>query len=76
MKFYRIKDRTDFSLAGVCAGIAYFLRIKTWIVRIIFILLVFFTYGPAVLAVYSLLAIFTSKYKHMPHDYERICKIN
>lgn len=76
MKLYRIKDKTDFSLGGVCAGIAYYFRIKTWIVRVAFIMLVFLTYGPAILAIYSILAAFVPKYNHIPSDYDKICKIN
>lgn len=76
MKFYRIKDKTDLCLGGVCAGIAYYFGIKTWIVRVAFITLVFLTYGPVVLAIYSLLASFLPKYKYIPPDYERVCQIH
>lgn len=68
-KLYRYPDVGW--LGGVCAGIAYRLKIQTWIVRLVTLLAILFLEVP--LIVYILLWIFMPK-KDMPKDYDKICK--
>ena len=72
-KFCRI---TDYGyLGGVCAGLAYALRIPTWLVRILWLILIF-GYKAYVLGIliYLLLWLGLPKWHKTPSDYERICE--
>jgi len=57
-------------IGGVCAGIAYRLKIQTWIVRLMWTLLFFF-YGFG-LGLYILLWIFMPD-AETPEDYKEVC---
>ncbi len=57
---------------GVAAGLAYMLGIKTWIVRVIWTLLVLFS-GIGIIP-YLILAIFIPKWDKDPVDYSQICE--
>lgn len=57
----------DAWLGGVCAGVAYFFGIPTWIVRMVWFLVAFF-YGTGIF-VYLLLWIFLPVWKETPPDY-------
>lgn len=50
------KSRYDKMLAGVCGGIAQFLGWNSTLVRILYVLFVFFSFGTAIL-VYFVLAL-------------------
>lgn len=45
-----LRSRSDRMLAGVCAGIADYLRIDPVVVRVGFVVLAFITWGVAILA--------------------------
>jgi len=55
---------------GVCAGIAYRLKVQVWIVRLITFLAIFLLELP--LLIYILCWIFMPK-KRTPKDYNKIC---
>jgi len=65
-KLRRIKGRHR--LGGVCAGVGYWLGMPTWIVRLVWTLMVL-AYGFGFLA-YILLWIFMPVWDHIPEDYE------
>lgn len=66
------KIDADSSITGVCAGIAYWLKIPVWLVRVLLIIAVFnFNY---VLFGYFLLAIFLPEYEMVPDDFEQECE--
>lgn len=56
-------------LGGVCAGIAYYFEMPTWLVR-----LLFFTIGGPLSTLYIGLWIFVPRYEIDPEDYEKICE--
>lgn len=68
-KVYRFKKVGWFG--GVCAGIAYRLKIQTWIIRLL-LTLAFFFYGFG-LGLYLLCWIFMPK-AETPEDYKEVCE--
>lgn len=68
-KIYRYPEVGWFG--GVCAGIAYKLKIQTWIVRLVTFLAILFLEVP--LLVYIIFWIFMPS-KELPKDYDKICK--
>jgi phage shock protein PspC (stress-responsive transcriptional regulator) len=63
----------DECISGVCAGLAYALGVKTYLVRIATVLSVFLA-GPVIILLYILLAMFVPEWDADPSDYEQICK--
>jgi phage shock protein PspC (stress-responsive transcriptional regulator) len=63
--FRRLTDREW--IGGVCAGLAYWLGIPTWIVRMLWFAAAWF-YGVG-LGAYILLWIFVPEWDHTPEDY-------
>lgn len=57
-------------IAGVCSGVAYYLGIQTWIVRMILFILIF-AYGVGIVP-YILLWIFMPTWKYTPDDYYKL----
>ena len=71
MKKYKIMCQHA-KFGGVCSGLAYYLDIQTWIVRVIMVCLMF---GAGIgLLPYLLVALFAPKYEIDPEDYESICE--
>ncbi len=66
-KLRRVKGRRW--IGGVCAGIGYWLRMPTWIVRLIWTVLLF-AYGLGGL-LYLLLWIFMPAWDRVPEDYNQ-----
>jgi phage shock protein C len=64
----RIND--DEEVGGVCAGIAYWLGIPTWIVRVIWAISIIY-YGVGA-GLYIILWIFVPRWEEDPSDYEEI----
>lgn len=58
------------TIAGVCAGVAYWLGFPTWVVRLAWSLAVI-CYGVGLL-LYILLWIFMPKWEEAPLDYDKI----
>ncbi|NCN52999.1 PspC domain-containing protein [Candidatus Wolfebacteria bacterium] len=57
---------------GVCSGIAYWLEIPTWVVKLVWIiLLVIF---PPIIFLYVALAYILPKYDEIPEDYKKVCE--
>jgi len=56
-------------LGGVCAGVGFWLGVPTWLVRLVWSLLVF-AYGFGIL-LYLLLWIFMPVWDRVPEDYEQ-----
>lgn len=72
-KFKRVVEHSAFG--GVCAGIAYFIGIQTWIIRLIFFLLAIYGDGLGVMVIiYILLWIFAPAWETTPDDYGEICQ--
>jgi phage shock protein PspC (stress-responsive transcriptional regulator) len=65
-KLRRIKGKHW--LGGVCAGVGYWLRVPTWLVRLIWTVLLL-CYGLGGI-VYILLWVFMPAWEHVPADYE------
>lgn len=57
-------------IGGVCAGLAYWLGIPTWLVRLCWVGVSFFS-GVGII-IYILLWIFTPEWDATPDDYEEI----
>ena len=57
-------------IGGVCAGLAYWLGIPTWLMRLAWAV-AFFIYGVGLVA-YVLLCIFMPVWEETPKDYEEI----
>ena len=55
-------------IGGVCAGVGYWLGVATWLVRLVWTVLVL-AYGFGLL-LYVLLWIFMPVWDHLPDDYE------
>lgn len=70
-KFYLMKDNAK--LLGVASGLAYYLNLKTWIVRVLFVVLAFCSLGLTVLA-YLLVGMFAPKNIADPLDYKQVCE--
>lgn len=69
-KFKRVRQHAW--LAGVCGGLAYWLDMPTWLVRLgVFCLVVFAGIG---IIPYFLLAIFAPSWGQDPLDYEQVCE--
>ncbi|HEY4486148.1 MAG TPA: PspC domain-containing protein [Candidatus Paceibacterota bacterium] len=64
-------NRVSLRSGGVCAGIAYWLGIRTWIVRLAVFLFVLFGSGIGIF-IYLTLWIFLPKWEKTPEDYEEI----
>lgn len=58
------------AIAGVCAGVAYWLGLPTWVVRLVWSAAAIF-YGFGAL-LYLLLWIFMPKWEEVPLDYDRV----
>lgn len=56
MKDKRLYKSTDKKISGVCAGVAEFFGIDPTIVRVVYALLTFFTFGLVGVIVYAILA--------------------
>jgi phage shock protein PspC (stress-responsive transcriptional regulator) len=69
MKFKRINQHSQ--LMGVCAGLAYSLKMPVWIVRVIVLLLALTCIG---IIPYLLVGIFAPIYQDDPNDYKEICE--
>lgn len=69
-KLRRVKGNKNHWLGGVCAGIAYWLGIPTWIVRLACTVVTLF-YGIGAL-IYVLLWIFMPKWENEPENYKEI----
>ncbi len=67
--FKRIPQRKI--LGGVCAGIAYYLGFKVWLVRLIVALLSLSSFGLSVV-IYILFWVFTPEYMKVPEDISTI----
>lgn len=66
------KINTDDSITGVCAGVAYWLKLPVWLVRILLVVAAFnFNY---VILGYFLLAIFLPEYDKIPEDFGQECE--
>jgi phage shock protein PspC (stress-responsive transcriptional regulator) len=59
-------------IGGVCAGVAYWLGLPTWIVRLVWAWFVLFVGIGLVL--YILMWIFMPKWKDTPDDYEEVAE--
>lgn len=57
-------------IAGVCAGVAYWLGFPAWVVRLLWALAVV-CYGAGLL-LYILLWIFLPKWEEVPMDYDQV----
>ncbi len=67
----RLKRITsDGWIAGICAGLAYFLGLRTWMVRLIVVGLAL-AYGTGVVA-YIVLWIFMPEWSSTPSDYGKV----
>ena len=71
-KLRRVSDAEISWLGGVCAGVAYWLKIHTWIVRLVWFLVAFF-YGFG-LGLYIILWVFMPKWKETPEDYYKVAE--
>ena len=58
-------------IAGVCAGLAYWIGMPTWLVR-----LIFFIFIGKLLLLYLILWIFMPEWEKTPDDYEKITDDN
>ncbi len=59
-------------VGGVCSGLAYYLGIQTWIVRLVTFILVF-GYGFSIWC-YLLVWMFAPKWENDPSDYKETCE--
>jgi len=66
----RIVPDSEAVFLGVCGGIAYWLGVPAWIVRLATVASVFFTSG-IVLFAYYLLWAFMPEWEELPEDYEK-----
>ena len=65
----KLRRATEHSMiAGICAGISYWLGIPTWLVRVVWGVALFF-YGVG-LGIYILLWIFMPTWDRTPNDYK------
>lgn len=60
-------------LAGVLSGFAYHFKMPTWLVRFLFIVALFMSFGLSVF-VYIVLAFLMPKWEDLPIDYTDICE--
>lgn len=67
-KCKRINNGTIF---GVCGGIAYYMQVQAWILRVL-ILLFTFAGGSGIL-MYILCALLMPKWDKDPEDYDSVC---
>lgn len=57
-------------LGGVCAGVAYWLDVPAWLVRVVWMILIL-CYGVGAL-IYVLLWIFLPNWEEDPRDYKKV----
>lgn len=67
-KLRRLREEAVF--AGICSGIAYWLGIPTWLVRVVWGV-AFFIYGIG-FGIYVILWIFMPTWDKVPTDYKKI----
>lgn len=60
-------------LLGVASGVAYYFGLRTWMVRVLFVILALCSFGLTVLA-YVLVGMFAPKNITDPLDYNQICQ--
>lgn len=63
-------------IGGVCAGIAYYLKVQTWLIRMVWVLVTLlgdYNIGISIV-VYLLLWIFMPVWEDTPKDYQKICE--
>ena len=66
-KLRRVSDGEISWFGGVCAGVAYWLGVSTWIVRLVLFLTIWFCgFG---LGLYIILWFFIPEWKETPKDY-------
>lgn len=74
-KYKRMNQNGKFG--GVLSGLAYCLGVPTWIVRLIFIALVFIwdvqIFGSSIIIVYFLVYFLAPEYEEDPKNYEEVC---
>lgn len=71
MKKFRTMNQNA-TLGGVCSGLAYHLKMQTWIVQVITVLLIL---GCGVgLVAYVLVALLAPQYENDPDDYKAVCE--
>lgn len=58
-------------VSGVLAGFAYQFKVKTWLVRLVFIIALFMSFGIFILA-YILLAMLMPSWETIPKDYSEV----
>ncbi|MDO8669309.1 MAG: PspC domain-containing protein [Candidatus Buchananbacteria bacterium] len=66
------KVSSDVAIGGVCAGLAYFLGLPTWNIRMIWCILTFIDPTSTAIIVYFLLWIFMPSWDETPKDYYKI----
>lgn len=70
-KLYCIREVETWG--GLCAGIAYWLGISTWVVRLLMFMFIFSTF-PTGLFLYILFAVLIPDAPETPEDYREICE--
>jgi phage shock protein PspC (stress-responsive transcriptional regulator) len=68
-KFRRANEHASFM--GVCAGLAYTMKMPVWVIRLLVVFSVLFL-GFGVLA-YILVGLFAPQWEHDPADFEQVC---
>ena len=61
-------------ISGVLAGIAYQTKMKTWLIRLIFLSIAVLTSIAPMIFLYILFAIFLPSTNTVPKDYHEICE--